>query len=63
MKSLVLIVIDQFYYEENGKKYMFFGSFKGIYVTELGQMMGLTVKRRTWMVSLTLKKQVCGRCF
>ena len=36
--------IDQFYYEEDGKKYMFVGSFNGIYVTELTDD-GLSVKR------------------
>ncbi len=36
--------IDQFYYEEDNKKYMFVGSFNGIYVTELTDD-GLSVKR------------------
>ena len=50
--------IDQFYYEENGKKYMFFGSFKGIYVTELTDD-GLSVKRDA-KGKPVLKKQICG---
>lgn len=54
-------VIDQFYYEENGKKYMFFGSFKGIYVTELTDD-GLSVKRDVDGMPV-LKKQVCGNAF
>ena len=53
--------IDQFYYEEDGKKYMFFGSFKGIYVTELEDD-GLTVKLGN-DGKPTLKKQVCGYAF
>lgn len=53
--------IDQFYYEEDGKKYMFFGSFKGIYVTELEDD-GLTVKLGH-DGKPTLKKQVCGDAF
>ena len=53
--------IDQFYYEEDGKKYMFFGSFKGIYVTELEDD-GLTVKLGG-DGKPTLKKQVCGNAF
>lgn len=53
--------IDQFYYEEDGKKYMFFGSFKGIYVTELEDDR-LTVKLGN-DGKPTLKKQVCGNAF
>lgn len=53
--------IDQFYYEEDGKKYMFVGSFNGIYVTELTDD-GLSVKRGTDGKPV-LKKQVCGRAF
>lgn len=53
--------IDQFYYEEDGKKYMFVGSFNGIYVTELTDD-GLSVKRDA-DGKLVLKKQVCGRVF
>ena len=54
-------VIDQFYYEEGGKKYMFFGSFKGIYVTELTDD-GLSVKRNE-SGQPTLNKKVCGNAF
>ena len=53
--------IEQFYYEEDGKKYMFVGSFNGIYVTELTDD-GLSVKRDA-DGKLVLKKQVCGRAF
>ena len=53
--------IDQFYYEEDGKKYMFVGSFNGIYVTELTDD-GLSVKRGGDGKPV-LKKQVCGRAF
>lgn len=54
-------VIDQFYYEEDGKKYMFFGSFTGIYVTELTDD-GLFVKRGGDGKPL-LKKKICGNAF
>lgn len=54
-------VIDQFYYEDGGKKYMFFGSFNGIYVTELTDD-GLSVKR-DGEGKPVLKKQVGGRAF
>ena len=53
--------IDQFYYEEDGNKYMFVGSFNGIYVTELTDD-GLSVKRGADGKPV-LKKQVCGRAF
>ena len=53
--------IDQFYYEEDSKKYMFVGSFNGIYVTELTDD-GLSVKRGVDGKPV-LKKQVCGRAF
>lgn len=53
--------IDQFYYEEDNKKYMFVGSFNGIYVTELTDD-GLSVKRNE-NGTPTLKKQVCGKTF
>ena len=53
--------IDQFYYEEDNKKYMFVGSFNGIYVTELTDD-GLSVKRNE-NCTPTLKKQVCGKAF
>ncbi len=54
-------VIDQFFYEDDGKKYMFFGSFNGIYVTELTDD-GLSVKR-DGEGKPVLKKQVGGRAF
>ena len=53
--------IDQFYYEEDNKKYMFVGSFNGIYVTELTDDR-LSVKRNE-NGTPTLKKQVCGKAF
>ena len=53
--------IYQFYYEEDNKKYMFVGSFNGIYVTELTDD-GLSVKRNE-NGTPTLKKQVCGKAF
>ena len=53
--------IDQFYYEEDNKKYMFVGSFNGIYVTELTDD-GLSVKRNE-NGTPPLKKQVCGKAF
>ena len=53
--------IDQFYYEEDNKKYMFVGNFYGIYVTELTDD-GLSVKRNE-NGTPTLKKQVCGKAF
>ena len=53
--------IDQFYIEENGKKYMFWGSFNGIYATELTDD-GLAVKRKTDGTPVLLKK-VCGAKF
>ena len=53
--------IYQFYYDEDNKKYMFVGSFNGIYVTELTDD-GLSVKRNE-NGTPTLKKQVCGKAF
>lgn len=53
--------IDQFYYEEDGKKYLFYGSFKGIFVVELTED-GLSVKRDENGAPV-LKKQVCGNDF
>ncbi len=46
--------IDQFYIEENGKKYLFWGSFHGIFGTELTDD-GLAVKNKTvkWQVAGT----------
>ena len=40
----VLNSIDPFYWEEDGKKYLFWGSFHGIYVTELSDD-GLSIRR------------------
>lgn len=53
--------IDQFYFEEDGKKYMFYGSFRGIFVVELTED-GLSVKRDESGVPV-LKNQVCGNDF
>lgn len=52
--------IDQFYFEENGKKYMFWGSFNGIYATELTED-GLGVKKND--DTPTLLKKVCNSRF
>ena len=48
--------IDQFYIEENGKKYLFWGSFRGIYAIELSDD-GLSVK------SGAEKKQIAGTAY
>lgn len=48
--------IDQFYIEENGKKYLFWGSFRGIYAVELSKD-GLSVKEGAE------KKKVAGTAF
>lgn len=48
--------IDQFYIEENGKKYLFWGSFRGIYSIELADD-GLSVKQGAE------KKQIAGTAF
>lgn len=53
--------IDQFYIEDKGKHYLFWGSFSGIYVTEL-ESDGLSVKRNADGTPV-LKKQVCGNAF
>lgn len=53
--------IDQFYIEDGGKKYMFYGSFQGIYVTELTDD-GLSVKRDA-ANNPVLKKKVCGNAY
>ena len=53
--------IDQFYYEDGGKKYMFVGSFNGLYVTELTDD-GLSVKRDI-SGKPVLKKKVGGNAF
>lgn len=48
--------IDQFYIEEKGKKYLFWGSFRGIYAIELADD-GLAIKPGA------KKKQVAGTAF
>ncbi len=48
--------IDQFYIEEGGKKYLFWGSFRGIYAIELADD-GLSVKEGTE------KLQIAGTAF
>ncbi|MBN9301188.1 MULTISPECIES: family 43 glycosylhydrolase [Dysgonomonas] len=48
--------IDQFYIEEGGKKYLFWGSFRGIYAIELSDD-GLSVKEGAQ------KKQIAGTAF
>lgn len=53
--------IDQFYYEEGEHKYLFYGSFTGIYVVELTDD-GLAVKRDA-EGNPVLKKKVCGNAF
>ena len=53
--------IDQFYIEDNGKKYMFWGSFNGIYATELTDD-GLAVKKKTDGKPVLLQK-VCNSRF
>lgn len=53
--------IDQCYYEENGHKYLFYGSFTGIYVVELTED-GLAVKRDS-EGNPVLKQKVCGNAF
>ena len=53
--------IDQFFYEDNGKKYMFWGSFRGIYATELTDN-GLEIKKKTDGTPV-LKKRICGNRF
>ena len=57
----VLNSIDPFYWEENGKKYMFWGSFHGIYVTELTDD-GLSVRKDT-DGNPTLLQKVAGSQF
>ncbi len=53
--------IDQFYIEDGGKHYLFWGSFSGIYVVEL-ESDGLSVKRKSDGTPV-FKKQVCGNAF
>jgi len=48
--------IDQFYIEDGGKKYMFWGSFRGIYAIELSDD-GLSIKEGSE------KKQIAGTAF
>ncbi|MFV0332418.1 MAG: family 43 glycosylhydrolase [Dysgonomonas sp.] len=48
--------IDQFYIEENGSKYLFWGSFRGIYAIELSED-GLSLKEGAE------KKQIAGTAF
>jgi arabinan endo-1,5-alpha-L-arabinosidase len=48
--------IDQFYIEENGKKYLFWGSFHGIYCIEM-ENNGLSIKKNAE------KRQVAGTAF
>lgn len=48
--------IDQFYIEEDGKKYLFWGSFRGLYVIELADD-GLSVKEGS------VKKQIAGTAY
>lgn len=53
--------IDQFYIEEGGKKYLFWGSFNGIFVTELTDD-GFAVKRNEDGTPV-LRRKVCGNAF
>ena len=53
--------IDQFYYEEDGVKYLFWGSFNGIYVTELTDD-GLKLKYND-DGTLVRKDKVAGNAF
>lgn len=53
--------IDQFYFEENGKKYLFWGSFFGIYVVELTDD-GLRVKYNNDGTP-AFKQQVAGNAY
>ena len=48
--------IDQFYIEEDGKKYLFWGSFRGIYAIELSED-GLSVKPDA------VKQQIAGTAY
>lgn len=57
----VLNSIDPFYWEEDGKKYLFWGSFHGLYVTELTDD-GLSVKK-DGAGKPTLLQQVAGSAF
>ena len=57
----VLNSIDPFYWEEGGKKYLFWGSFHGIYVTELTDD-GLSVRRNADGTP-TLLQKVAGSAY
>ncbi len=57
----VLNSIDPFYWEEDGRKYLFWGSFHGLYATELTDD-GLSV-RRNGDGSPTLLRKVAGSAF
>lgn len=50
--------IDQFFYEENGKYYMLWGSFFGIYIMELDVADDLTITPR-----LDTKRQIAGNAY
>lgn len=50
--------IDEFFYEENGRYYMFWGSFRGIYMMELKVSDDLTITPM-----LETKQQVAGTAF
>lgn len=50
--------IDQFFHEENGRYYMFWGSFRGIYMMELDVAEDLTITPK-----LETKQQVAGTAF
>lgn len=50
--------IDQFFYEENGKHYMLWGSFRGIYLMELNIDDDLTITPK-----IETKQQIAGTAF
>ena len=54
--------IDQFEFEENGQRYLFWGSFHGIYVTELNDD-GLSVKRNADGTPTMTARQVAGSAY
>lgn len=60
-KEMLQNSIDPFYYEADGKKYMFWGSFSGINATELTED-GLAVKRDADGKPV-LNKRICGNRF
>ena len=53
--------IDPFYWEEDGRKYLFWGSFKGVYVTELTDD-GMSVRKDSNGEAVLLQK-VAGSAF